>query len=70
MTEYTPPPDAGSTAGAKRPRFSTEMIDVMMRGLVAARDRLGSGVEVEPDSLFCAGLYYDGHHYCPVLYVN
>ncbi|NIH79694.1 hypothetical protein [Amycolatopsis viridis] len=69
MTEYEPQPGTGRTEGAKSPRMSTEIIDVLMRGLVAARDRLGAG-EVEPDSLVCAGLYYDGHHYCPVLYLN
>jgi len=38
--------------------------------LVAARDRLDPEGGLEPDSLICAGLYYDGAHYCPILYVN
>jgi hypothetical protein len=41
-----------------------------MRGLVAARDRIGSEGGLEPDSLVCAGLYVDSGHYCPILYVN
>jgi hypothetical protein len=70
MTEYAPSPDAGSTEDETRLRLPTEVMDVLSRGLVAARDRLGSGGELEPDSLICAGLYYDGTHYCPILYVN
>jgi len=69
MTEYAPPGDSGSTENEGRPRLPTEIVDVLLRGLEGARDRIGSG-EIEPDSLVCAGLYYDGHHYCPVLYIN
>ena len=70
MTENAPPPDAAPTEGQTRPRLPTELTDVLLRGLVAARDRLGPGSELEPDSVICAGLYDDGHHYCPLLYLN
>jgi hypothetical protein len=69
MTEYAPQSDAPPT-GAQRPRLPTELADILMRGLVAARDRLDPEGGLEPDSLICAGLYYDGAHYCPILYVN
>lgn len=69
MTEDAPPQEApaGSATG---PRLGTELIDVLLRGLVEVRDRVSAEGERGPDSLVCAGLYYDGHHYCPVLYVN
>jgi hypothetical protein len=71
MTQDAQPQDAApAAAGGTRPRLGTELIDVLLRGLVEVRDRVTSEGELEPDSLVCAGLYYDGHHYCPLLYLN
>ncbi|GAA1850646.1 hypothetical protein GCM10009836_33180 [Pseudonocardia ailaonensis] len=70
MTDSAQPTDSGPAGGDTGPRQGAPIIDVLMRGLVAARDTVGPDVGVEPDSLFCAGLYYDGQHYCPVLYIN
>jgi hypothetical protein len=70
MADYAQPQGAGSAEGGTGQRLGTEIIDVLLRGLTEVRDRVGSEGEMMPDSLICAGLYYDGHHYCPILYVN
>lgn len=68
MADSEPATDVQSGKSSQPPNFGVEIIDVLMRGLANAKDRLASD---DPDTrVFCTGLYVDSDHWCPLMYID
>ena len=69
MAEYRPTSDAEPRKGEQPPAFGVELIDVLLRGLSTAKERMKSGNELERGRV-CIGFYGDPGHWCPIFYSN
>jgi hypothetical protein len=68
MADSEPAGGVRSGKGAQPANFGVEIIDVLMRGLANAKDRMASD---DPTTrVFCTGFYVDSTHWCPLLYVD